>query len=144
EDLARAATVLLACGSASGQQPGAIFVIRDAFDLADAEVQQALAGPVAMLRHRFGARLRELWLRDVDGDDTGANFPTWADTYCVLQWAEIRSCLGAWIADAKPEFGSAVAASFDLTNRLDRRRIAEAVERREPDSRPPHRSLAPA
>src|SRR6266705_2536000 len=55
----------------------------------------------------------------------------WADTFCVIQWAEIKSCLGAWIANAKPEFGPEIAASFQLVNELDRRRIAEAMRRRE-------------
>jgi amidase len=49
----------------------------------------------------------------------------------VIQWAEIKSCVGAWIADAKPEFAPDIAASFELTNQLDRRRIAEASRRRE-------------
>jgi amidase len=129
--LERAATTLLACPSASEKQPGTILLIREAFALADPEVQQALTQPVQMLRHRFGERVREVSLRDVDGDQTGANLPAWADTYCVLQWAEIKSCLGPWIAAAKPTFGETVAASFDLTNHLDRRRIAEAVEQRE-------------
>ena len=131
EVLTRVATVLLGCVSASAGQPAAIYLIREAFALADAEVQQALTEPVRVLRERFGGRVREASLRDVAGDETGASLPTWGDTYCVLQWAEIKSCLGAWIADAKPAFGPAVAASFDLTNLLDRRRIGEAVERRE-------------
>jgi amidase len=141
--LARAATVLLACAPASALQPDAIYVLRDAFVLADAEVQQALTEPVRMLQHRFGERVRDISLRDVDGDESGANFPTWGDTFCVLQWAEIRSCLGAWITDAKPAFGPAVAASFELTSRLDRRRIAEAVERRERYCRRLHSILGP-
>lgn len=106
-------------------------MIREAFALADAEVQQAVTESVRVLRHRFGERVREASLRDVAGDEAGASLPTWGDTYCVLQWAEIKSCLGAWIAEAKPAFGPATAASFDLTNQLDRRRIGEAVERRE-------------
>ncbi len=35
------------------------------------------------------------------------------------------------LAEAKPAFGPATAASFDLTNQLDRGRIGAAVERRE-------------
>jgi amidase len=143
EVLTRVATVLLACAPASAQQLGAIYLIRDSFALADAEVQQALTEPVRVLRDRFGERVREISLGDVDGDATGANLPAWCDTYCVLQWAEIKSCLGAWIRDAKPAFGPAVAASFDLTNQLDRRRIAEAVERRERYCRRLHSFLGP-
>ena len=48
-----------------------------------------------------------------------------------IQWAEIKSCLGAWIANARPEFGPEIAASFQLVNEVDRRRIAEALQRRE-------------
>ncbi len=131
EVLARAASVLLACAPAPAKQPDAIYLIREAFQLSDAEVQQALAEPVKRLRDSFGERVREISLRDVIGDESAADFSTWTDTYCVLQWAEIRSCLGAWIADVKPAFGPATAASLELTTQLDRRRIADAVERRE-------------
>ena len=129
--LTRVATVLLAGAPAAAEQLGAVCLIPEAFALADAEVQKALTEPVRMLRERFSGRVRETSLRDIVGDETGASLPTWGDTYCVLQWAEIKSCLGAWIADAKPALGPAVAASFELTNQLDRRRIGEAVERRE-------------
>ncbi len=131
EVLARVGSVLLPGAPPSTGQPGAIYLIREAFALADSEVQQALMEPVRVLQDRFGERVREASLRDVAGDAAGASLPTWGDTYCVLQWAEIKSCLGAWIADAKPTFGPATAASFDLTNQLDRRRIGEAMERRE-------------
>jgi amidase len=131
EVLTRVATVLLGSAPASVGQPAAIYLIREAFALADAEVQQAVTESLRVLRYRFGERVREASLRDVAGDEAGASLPTWGDTYCVLQWAEIKSCLGAWIAEAKPAFGPATAASFDLTNQLDRRRIGEAVERRE-------------
>ena len=131
EVLARAAAVLLACAPASPRQPGAIHVLRDAFALADGEVQQALAEPLRMLRQRFGERVREISLRDVDGDTAGESLPTWCDTFCVVQWAEIESCLRAWITEAKPGLGPATAANFELTSQLDRRRLAEAIERRE-------------
>jgi len=61
----------------------------------------------------------------------------------VIQWAEIKSCLGAWIADAKPEFGPDVAASFELINQLDRHRIEAALERRERYFRSLHDFLGP-
>ena len=129
--LARAASVLLARQPAVAEQPAAVYLLRDAFDLADPAVQLALAEPLRSLQARFGDRLREIRLHDIDRDRTGAGLPTWCDTYCVLQWAEIKSCLGAWIASARPVFGPAVAASFALSDQLDRRRVAEAVARRE-------------
>ena len=131
EVLTRVATLLLACAPSSAQQPNAVYLVRDALALADAEVQQALTEPMQMLRNRLGERVREISLRELADDDAGVSFPTWNETFCVLQWAEIRSCLGAWIADAKPEFDPSIAANFELTNQLDRRRIAEATDRRE-------------
>lgn len=143
EVLTRVATVLLACAPASGKQPGAIHLIREAFDLADAEVRHSLTEPVRVLRDRFGERVQESSLGDLAGDEAGMSFSTWHDTFCVLQWAEIRSCLGAWIADAEPEFGPGIAANFELTNQLDRQRIAEAVDRRERYYRRLHSFLGP-
>jgi amidase len=125
--LARAASVLLSLEGEPGP-PGPIHLVREAFDLADAEVRQALEEPVRRLRERFGQRVREASLGEVGGE---ADFAAWADTYCVVQWAEIHSSLGAWVADAQPAFGPATAANFELTRRLDRRRVAEAARRRE-------------
>jgi len=141
--LARVAVVLLACAPLSASNPDKIHLIDDAFVLADAEVRTALLEPVRYLRDFFGERVQEVSLRDLIVDESGGNFATWADTFCVIQWAEIKSCLGAWIADAKPEFGPDIAASFELTNQLDRRRVAEASRRREKYSENLHRFLGP-
>ena len=56
---------------------------------------------------------------------------TWHDTYGVLQWAEIESCLGAWVEATKPAFGPEAAQNFDLLKSLDRRRVRPAAQRRE-------------
>jgi len=126
--LARTVRVLLAI-SMSASEPVTIHVIQEAFELADPDVQQGLLESVRCVRTLFGERVREISLRDLAADDKG--FPNWAETFCVIQWAEINSCLGAWIADAKPEFGPGIAASFELTSLLDRRRVATALRQRE-------------
>jgi len=127
--LVLAARVLLAAGSASVNKPEAIHVIQDAFALADAEVQEALSEPLCRLRGLCGERVTKTSLGDLADD--GSNFANWADTFCVIQWAEINSCLGAWIADAKPKFGPDIAGSFELTSQLDRRCVADAWQQRE-------------
>ena len=76
-------------------------------------------------------------------DDAGHSFATWVDSFCVIQWAEIESCLGAWIASAKPEFGPEIAASFQLMKQLDRCRVAEALQRREQYFQSLHEFLGP-
>jgi amidase len=129
--LAKVAVVLLACAPPSAVNLEQIHLINDAFALADVDVQTALSEPVRYLRDSFGERVKKVSLRDLIADEAGGNFATWAETFCVIQWAEIKSCLGAWMTDAKPEFGPDIAASFELTKQLDRRRIAAAMRRRE-------------
>jgi amidase len=141
--LAKVALVLLAAAQASSSKPATIHLIREAFDLADTEVQEALSEPLQRLREIFGAAVRESSLQELVADDAGHGFVTWADSFCVIQWAEIESCLGAWIANARPEFGPEIAASFQLMNQLDRRLVAEAVQRREQYFRSLHEFLGP-
>jgi amidase len=141
--LAKVGLVLFAVGPVSPNKPTTIHLIREAFALADADIQEALSEPLRRLREMFGDVVRESSLQDMVANDAGHSFATCADTFCVMQWAEIKSCLGAWIANAGPEFGPGIAASFQLANQLDRRRVAEAVQRREQYFRRLHEFLGP-
>ncbi len=141
--LAKVGLVLLPGGPVPATKPGTIHLVHEAFALADTDVQQALFEPVRRLHDFFGERAQELRLSDLAADELGRDFATWCDTYCVIQWAEIKSCLGTWIANKKPEFGPYVASSFELANQLDRRRIAEAFERRGEYFRSLHDFLGP-
>ena len=141
--LAKVGLVLLADARVSASKPATIYLIRDAFALADADVQGALSEPRRQLREIFGGAVRESSLQELVPDDTGHSFTPWAETFCVIQWAEIKNSLGAWIANAKPEFGSEIAASFQLVNQLDHRRIAKAVQQREQYFRSLHEFLGP-
>jgi amidase len=147
--LARSANLLTKVGfvlltaPVSASKPAKIYLIRDAFALADPDVQEALSKPVRRLREIFGDIVRESLMQELLPDDAGHSFASWADTFCVIQWAEIKNSLGAWMANAKPELGPEIAASFELVNRLDRRRIAEAVQRREQYFRSLHEFLGP-
>ena len=129
--LAKVGLVLLGGAPASARKPPTIHLIREAFALADSDVQEALLEPLRQLHEIFGSAVRESSLQELVADDGGHSFATWAETFCVIQWVEIRSCLGAWIAKAGPEFGPGIAESFQLVNEFDRRRIAKALQRRE-------------
>jgi amidase len=129
--LAKVALVLFAAAALPPSQPKTIHLIHEAFALADPDVQAALSEPLRRLRGLFGGAVRDSSLQELVADAAGRSFATWADTFCVIQWAEIESCLGAWIANVKPEFGPEIAASFQLMKQLDRRRGPEAVRQRE-------------
>jgi amidase len=116
-----------------------IHYLQEAFSIVDSDVRQALEGPVRGLRSLFGRRVRDSSVREISGEQArgseGTGFQTWHDTYRVLQWAEIESCLGAWIEATKPAFGPEAAQNFDLVKSLDRRRVRLAAQRREENSR---------
>ena len=141
--LAKAGLVLLAGAPVCVSKPATIHLIKEAFALADDNVQEALSEPMRRIRETFGAAVRDSSLQELVADEAGHSFATWADTFCVIQWAEIESCLGAWIANARPEFGPEITASFQLVNQLDRRRIPEALQRREQYFRSLHEFLGP-
>jgi amidase len=134
EVLARVASVLLACENIPGEELGTIHLLREAFSIADPDVRQALEDPVQRLGSIFGRRMRDtsVWeIHEESETSEGTGLQTWHDTYSVLQWAEIESCLGAWVEEAKPAFGPEAAQNFDLVKRLDRRRVSPAAQRRE-------------
>lgn len=135
EVLVRVASTLLARDGAPGEEPATIHLLEEAFSVADPDVRQALEEPVGRLKDLFGGRLRVTPLREIDGGPGAASeatgFSTWLDTYGVLQWAEIGSCLDAWIEETKPAFGPEAARNFDLVKNLDRRRVGPAARRRE-------------
>ena len=138
EVLVRAASVLLACEENPGEHAGTIHLLEEAFSIADPEVRQALEDPVQRLRSLFGGRLRDTSVWEIYSESEaseGKGLQTWHDTYSVLQWAEIESCLGAWVKAAKPAFGPEAAQNFDLVRSLDRRRVRPAAQRREEYSR---------
>ena len=134
EVLARVGSVLLACEDAPGEGPSTIHLLKEAFYIADPAVRQALEDPVQRLRDLFGGRLRDTSVREIiDGESEASegSFQTWYDTYGVLQWAEIGSCLDAWIEATKPVFGPETAQNFALVKSLDRRQVRPAAQRRE-------------
>ncbi|MBA2533386.1 MAG: amidase [Rubrobacter sp.] len=134
EVLASVASTLLACDALSDEEPVTVHLLEEAFSVADPDVHQALSEPVGWLKELFGGRVRVTSLREIDGE-TGASeeagFQTWLGTYSVLQWAEIESCLGAWVQQTKPAFGPEAAHNFEMVKGLDRRRVGFATRKRE-------------
>jgi amidase len=131
--LLRAAAVLLA-GEPPPREatsPANVYLLSEAFALADAEVRQALDPPIDRLRRILGSRVRETSLGKLLDDAEAADLATWLDTYRVLQGSEALSSLGPWVAEAKPAFGPATLAGFELIRGLDRTRIGAAARRRE-------------
>jgi amidase len=134
DTLTRAASVLLACEGVPGEEPGEIHLLQEAFSIADLDVRHALEDPVRRLKGLIGGDMNDTSVREIHGEpeaSEGTELQAWHDTYGVVQWAEIESCLGAWVKETKPEFGPEAAQNFDLVKSLDRRRVGPALLRRE-------------
>jgi amidase len=131
--LQRSAAVLI--GDRGSMQRSAdadgVYLLRDAFSLADPDVRDALELLIEPLRGAFGPRVRETSLEELCSEAPVGDLSTWLDTYRMLQGSEALSSLGGWLAETNPEFGPATQAGFEYIRGLDRTRIGEAVGRRE-------------
>lgn len=127
ETMIAAASLLVGAPAVRDEPEVVVHLLTDAFVLADDEVRESLAPWTARLRADFA--VSETTLEQIAGP--GADLASWRDTFSVVQWAEIESTLGAWIAAANPAFGRATSESFRLVRELDRARVAPAVRLRE-------------
>lgn len=125
ETLTAAGSVLLGSPAPAHDPPASVHLLADAFAIVDDAVREALGPTVEQLRERWP--VREITLEEIAGNP----FESWRETFSLVQWAEIESALGAWIAATGPALGSATAEGFRLVRELDRARVPPAVERRE-------------
>ncbi|MGH3144879.1 MAG: amidase family protein, partial [Rubrobacter sp.] len=134
EVLSRVASTLLAHDHAQDEEPAKVYLLEEAFSVADPDVRRALDEPIRHLRDLFGGRLRDTSVGEIDGEpgtSEGTELRTWHDAFGVVQWAEIGSSLDAWIEEKQPSFGPEAAQNFALVRDLDRRRVGPAIRRRE-------------
>lgn len=123
---------------------GSIHLVKEAFELADPEVRDALGGPVEHLRQIYGARVRETSLGQLCGNERAADLDSWLTIYRVLQGTEFASCVGGWIDDARPTLGPAMLAGLEFVAKIDRTRVGEAIGLREHFARQIDAALRPA
>jgi amidase len=129
--LARVAVSLLSCEVPTSASVDSVYVFREALALCDPEVKQALKQPFQMISDLLGSFVREVSIREIDGEASDAGLTPWLNTFCTLQWADIWSCLGGWIEASKPTLGPRTSKNFELARNLDRRRIGLSVQRKE-------------
>jgi len=139
--LQRVARVLTAMNLPSIDTPtsdppsGAIYVLTDAFSLADAAVRDVLQPSVDVLRDLLGDVVRESSLGEICSAPEAADWNAWLDTYRRIQAAEAESSLSAWVAETRPEFGPATRAGFEFIRNQDRTRVGDAARHRKRFSR---------
>ena len=129
--LVRAAAVLLSCQVPARVDPAAVYLVQEAWELADPEVREALAPTLDRLRRLWGPRVQETSMRPIDAAAPGSGLQNWYNTFCVLSWREIWSSLGAWLEAVEPEIGPRTRVNVDLVRTVDRHQLMPAARRRE-------------
>jgi amidase len=104
---------------------------RRAFAICDAEVKDALAKPVNLIKTIVSGKVEKTSLKDIVQHASESVLKDWCNTYYHVQWAEIWSCLGTWVQEAKPEFGPATKMNFEFVKNMGRAAIVKAVRQRE-------------
>src|SRR4051794_23756832 len=144
ELLQRIAAVLLATDGpiAPPKTYGSIYMVSEAFELADPAVRKSLHEPFRRLHEILNMQVCEKSLVQLCSDERAADLKSWLTIYRVLQGTEFQSTLGSWIADAKPAVGPALATGLEFIKTLDRTRIGESVGLRENYARRLNAALA--
>ena len=129
--LVRAASVLLSCQVPARVEPAAVYLVKEAWEMADPEVQSALAPSLDRLRRFWGPKVQETSVRPIDAAAPGSGLQDWYNTFCVLSWREIWSSLGSWFEAVEPEIGPRTRVNVELVRTVDRSQIMPAASRRE-------------
>lgn len=118
--------VLLRSQPAQPQAVKRVYLLQDAFDLADPAICQALSEPLARLQRHPEIRVIPISFRQVTGMDiplTACN----TDALRVLQTAEIACTIGGWIKQHQPEAGPNFQAGFHNVEQFDRSNMLDAL-----------------
>lgn len=129
--LVRAASVLLSCQVPARAEPNAVHLFKEVWELADPEVQAALAPSLERLRRFWGPKVQETSIRPLDAAAPGSGLQNWYHIFCVLSWREIWSSLGSWLEAVEPEIGPRTRVNVDLVSAVDRSQLVPAARRRE-------------
>lgn len=104
-----------------------IYLLQEAFALADPAIEQALAAHVAALRELPDVSVSAVSLREISGLDVDLKACN-EDALRVLQTLEIGNAIGGWLRDNQPERGPNFAASFRNVEQFDRSTRGAALQ----------------
>lgn len=103
-----------------------VYLLEEAFALADPAIRQALREPLAELRSRADITVTPVTLRDISGLNIGLKACN-EDALRILQTAEIANTIGGWIRDNRPEQGPNFRAAFGNVERFERATMGDAL-----------------
>ena len=124
--LRRAMRVLLRSQDDAPPPVSHIYLLQEAFALADPAIRDALSASVAALHRLPDVTFTSVTLREISGLDL--DLPACnEDALRVLQTLEIGNAIGGWLRDHQPECGPNFEASYLNVETFDRRTAGAAL-----------------
>lgn len=128
--LEKTMSVLLASEDTEQQAVKKIYLLEDAFSLADAEINQALRDYMLLLGKIKNIEISFVTLSDIIGEPT--NLSIWQkDIFSINQRVEIWNAVGAWMEDTQPEMSEKLKTSLETCKIFDRSTLSHALKLRE-------------
>ncbi len=124
--LEKVAHVLLANDCISQQPTRNIYLLDDAFAIADQDIKQALQETISRLRDMQNIHLSSITLSDIVGDEIDL-LACNEKGFKVLQSAEVWNEIGTWIESNHPEMGPRVRSGLDHVKQTDRLMLSSAL-----------------
>ena len=104
-----------------------LYLLEDIVAICDADIQQAMQPIFQKMQDQFS--VTPITLTEIC--DQPIDYHWLYEVYTLLQVTEIRSCLGAWIDDVHPKFGTMIKNNFEQTVSSDRKSIQSHVVKRQ-------------
>lgn len=124
--LRQAMRVLLRSHDAALPPVKNIYLVKEAFALADPAIQNALSECIAHLSTFPNITVASISLRDITGLDVSLKSCN-EDALRVLQTAEIANTIGGWIQENGPEQGPNFQAGYRNVEQFDRSTMSDAL-----------------
>lgn len=124
--LRQAMRVLLRSHDAALPPVKNIYLVKEAFALADPSIQNALSECIAHLSTFPNITVASISLRDITGLDVSLKSCN-EDALRVLQTAEIANTIGGWIQENGPEQGPNFQAGYRNVEQFDRSTMSDAL-----------------
>jgi amidase len=118
--------VLLRTQQASSNPIKNIYLLDNAFAIADLEIQEALQENIAHLKQMKDIKVSSITLSDIVGEKMDL-FSCNEKALRVLQSAEIWNALGSWIETFRPEVGPRVSFGLQNLRQMDRSQLNNAL-----------------
>ncbi len=128
--LEKVMTVLLASNEVVPKPINTIYLLEDAFSIADQEVSAALQDCISQLVDRENIKITSITLSDIIGEKTNLEFLQ-ENIFGKIQCVEIWNAVGSWIEECQPEMGPRIQDAMGHFKQLDRSSLNKALYLRE-------------